>query len=565
MATPATAVRDDEAWLPPPGLRPRRLYRLPELGRYPPVLNVTEELLDRHVGSGRGERAAIVCGDLTLSYREVLEAASRLAGALRRLGVGAGDPVVIHSLNEPQAVIANFAVLRLGGIVVPTSPMLPPAALAHVVNDSGARVIVACAALTGTVAAALPDCPDVAQVVVFGSPEAARARGFAAAEELAAAAEPELAPVRRPRTAVAVVFYSSGILEPSVGMAHLAEELLIIPDVYGRHGWGVRPDDVVAGAGPLAFAGGYSSSATIPFRYGATSVAVPLDRSTPDGMLDLVRRHRVTLLSALPTGFHQMLLASGPSARDDLASLRVVAGGGEPLAPETAAGWRERLGHEIYEGFGTNGMFHVFITSAVARRVKPGAIGVALPGYEVRAVADGGAPAAPGELGRLWARGPVGTTFWGPPHQAEALAARQRAIVDGDWVLIGDHVTIDEEGFVTFVAREEDLIRRRGRAFGPRAIEAAAGRHPAVADVGAIGVPGPDGEGAARLYAVLAAGEQPVPGLRHDLVRRCREGAGDPELPVEIEFVTSLPRAPHGALLRRALWERWLRQNKEDI
>src|SRR5262249_5125195 len=159
----------------------------------------------------------------------------------------------------------------------------------------------------------------------------------------------ELAPVRRPRSAVAVVFYSSGILEPAYAMAHLAEELLVIPDVFGQQGWRVRPDDVIASAGPLAFAGGYSSATTIPFRHGATSVAVPLDRSTPAALLALVREHRVTLLSALPTSYQQMLDAAGDHGREDLRSLRVVAGGGEPLAAGTAVGWRERLGHEIYE------------------------------------------------------------------------------------------------------------------------------------------------------------------------------------------------------------------------
>jgi 2-aminobenzoate-CoA ligase len=561
MATPATEVRDHEAWLPPPELRPQRLYRLPALQRYPAELNVTEELLDRHVRDGRGEHPAIVCGDLTLTYRELLGAAASLGNALRRLGVREGEPVLIHSLNEPQALVANFAVLRLGGIVVPTSPMLSPAALAHIANDAGARVVVVSAALADVVTAALRDCRSVEHVVVFGAaPEVVRERGYMASEELAAAEPAELVPVRRARSAVAVLFYSSGITEPAYAMAHLAEELLVIPDVYGRHGWGVQPDDIVAGAGPIAFAGGYSSAATIPFRYGATSVAIPLDRSTPEGMFELVRRHRVTLLSALPTGYRLMLEAAGDRARDDLASLRVVAGGGESLPPDTYAGWKEHLGHEIYEGFGTNGMFHVFITSAVARRVKPGAIGVALPGYDARALTDEGTVAKPGQLGRLWARGPVGTLFWGPPERAEAIAERQRATVRDGWVLVGDHVTIDEEGFVTFVAREEDLIRRGGRAFGPGQVEAALSSHPAVAEAGVLGVRDAGGGQAVRAYVVLAGGRPPDPGLRQDLVDRCRGSLGEAEAPAEIAFVPSLPRAPHGALLRRVLWERWFRQ-----
>src|SRR6266550_2985663 len=371
MTTAASGIQELADWLPPRELWPERVYRLPEFAAYPDPLNSTEELLDRQVAGGRGDHPAILCDDDVITYEELRRRANRLGNALRRLGVGEGDRVMLLSLNEPPALVANFAALKLGAVVVPTTPLLPPDRLAHIAADCAAEVLVVSSVLVPTVLAALPGCPALRHVVVFGEEGTPAPAGpaFHRLEELVDGEPTELDPVRRSRTAVSVLLYSSGLTRPARATAHFVEEALIIPDTFGRYGWRVRPDDVIGPAGPMSFAGGYSSFATIPYRFGATVATVPLGRSTPADIFALIKRHRITLMTGMSTGYSHML-AVADADPEDLRTLRMATCGGEPLPPATLRGWRERFGHEICEGFGTNGMMYVFISNAVAPRVK---------------------------------------------------------------------------------------------------------------------------------------------------------------------------------------------------
>jgi 2-aminobenzoate-CoA ligase len=239
----------------------------------------------------------------------------------------------------------------------------------------------------------------------------------------------------------------------------------------------------------------------------------------------------------------------------DLGSVRICTGGGESLGAETYQRWKAMFGHEIYEGLGTTEMMYVFVSSAVTRRVKPGAIGPAVPGYELRVVSEDGKPARPGEVGLLIARGPTGTVYWRDPD-------KQRSAVRDGWCRAGDFVTLDEDGYVWFMAREDDLIKSSGYRIGPEEVEDALARHPAVADVGVIGVPDTVRGQNTRAYVVLAPGRAPSEALKTELVEFCRDKIAVYKLPREVEWATQLPRAPGpagpgtGKLLRRVLRDR---------
>lgn len=547
-----------QSWLPDPAFWPERAYDLPELTKYPDSLNSTEELIDRNVEAGRGSHPAILSGDIVLTYGALRTAVNQFGNALRRLSVTEGDRVLLRSLNEPECLIANFAALKIGAIVVPTSPLLSAEQFRHLAADSAAVVTVVSYPLVGAVLSARPECPSLRHVIVTGVPtDATVPSGCLSYRELADGEPTDLAPVRRPRTAVAFLLYSSGITGPARATAHFMEEALIIPDVFGKYGWRVRPDDVIGTTGPISFAGGYSTALTIPYRFGATAAVIPLgSATTPAVMFDVVRRYGISLMAGMPTGFRKMLEV--PDANPaDLRSLRVVAGGGEPLAARTFREWKARFGHEIYEGFGTNGMTYVFISNVVHRKVKPDSMGTALPGYEVKALTASGAPAAAGEIGQLYARGPVGTIYWGPPSEAASLARLQRDTVRDGWVKIGDYVTIDDGGYVTFVSREEDLIISGEHRFGPDAVEKVLCADPAVADAGVIGC-GPPGQQYATAYVIPHEDYSPGPDLALDILDRCRARLADEEVPGEIVFVRALPSTPYGTRLRRVQWAEWL-------
>jgi 2-aminobenzoate-CoA ligase len=540
-------------FLPPRELWPERLYTLPEHARYPQRLNSTEELLDRHVEAGHGDRPAILYEDQRLTYRQLLAAVNRLASGLRGLGIEADDRVLLRAPSIPPALVANFAVIRLGGVIVPISPLFSRTEIAHVAENTEAVALIVAAPLLEEVEKARADLRRIRHVIVIGGdPADVKARGYLPYAEVAASGVERCEPVRRDRHDVSVLLYTSGTTGLPKGTVHLMEEALTVPDGFGRHGWRVEPDDVVGGPAPLSLAAGYSTQAVIPFRFGAAASLLP--RFTPEAMFEQIQKHRITVVSILPTAYRKMMQVPDAPRRYDLGSVRICTGGGESLGAETYQRWREMFGLEIFEGLGTTEMMYVFVSSAVTRRVKPGAIGPAVPGYELRVLAEDGAPAGPGEAGVLVARGPTGTLYWRD-------ADRQRAAVRDGWCRVGDFVTLDEDGYVWFMAREDDLIKSSGYRIGPEEVEEALAKHPAVADVGVIGVPDPVRGQNTRAYVALRPGSAPSDALRRELLEFCRDRIAVYKLPREVEFVPQLPRAPGpagpgtGKLLRRVLRE----------
>ena len=539
-------------YLPPKELQPDRVYTLPEFSTYPDPLNSTEELLDKQVEAGRGDHPAVLFEDRTLTYHQLLGAANKVGNALRRLGVEEADRVLLRAPNVPTALVVNFGTLKIGAVIVPVSALLSPAELAHIANNAEAKVIVVSAALVEAVVKAMPTCKTVRHVIVFGGkPDEVKAQGFLVYEELVANESAELKPVRRPRTAVSVLLYTSGTTGPPKGTAHYMDEALIVPDTFGKHGWRVQPDDIISGPAPISLAAGYSTVGTIPFRFGATASLIP--RFTPEAMFETIAKHKVTVLSCLPTAYRKMLEVPDAETKYDLSSLRVLTGGGESLTAKTYQDWKARFNQEIFEGLGTTELMYVFVSSAVTRKVKPGAIGVAVPGYEIQVITEEGKLAKPGEMGKLYARGPTGTLYWRPNEDGGSLLQRQKSLIREGWVLVGDFVTADEEGYITFVAREEDLIKSSGYRIGPEEVEDALVKHPAVADAGVIGVPDPVREQSTKAFVILKPGQTPGEQLKQQIIDSCRDHIAVYKLPREIEFVSELPRTPQGKLLRRVL------------
>jgi 2-aminobenzoate-CoA ligase len=541
------------SFLPPRALWPERIYTLPEHAGYPVRLNSSEELIDRHVEAGHGDRVAILYEDQRITYRQLQGSVGRLGSALRTLGIGEEDRVLLRVPSIPPALVANFAVIRIGGVIVPTSPLFSRTELVHVAENTEAVALIVAAPLLEEVERARADLGRIRHVIVIGGDAAdVKSKGYVPYGELLASGAEACAPVRRDRLAVSVLLYTSGTTGLPKGTVHLMEEALTVPDGFGKHGWRVEPGDVIGGPAPLSLAAGYSTQAVIPFRFGAAASLLP--RFTPEGMFEQIQKHRITVVSILPTAYRRMMQVPDAARRYDLASVRICTGGGESLGAETYRAWREMFGLEIYEGLGTTEMMYVFASSAVARRVKPGAIGPAVPGYELRVLGEDGEPVGPGQAGLLVARGPTGALYWRDPDI-------QRATVRDGWSRAGDFVTLDEDGYVWFLSREDDLIKSSGYRIGPEEVEEALAKHPAVADVGVIGVADPVRGQTTRAYVTLQAGQTPSEALRGELIEFCRDKIAVYKLPREVAFVPQLPRAPGpagpgtGKLLRRVLRE----------
>jgi 2-aminobenzoate-CoA ligase len=542
------------AYLPPRELWPERVYTLPEHRSYPQRLNSTEELVDRHVADGRGDRVAILYEDQKVTYRQLQGSIDRLGSALRGLGIDEEDRVLLRSPSIPPALVANFAVIKIGAVSVPTSPLYSRAEVAHVAENTEAVALIVAAPLLAEVEQAKAELRRIKHVIVIGGDAAEiKSKGYIPYGELIAKGSEPCEPARRDRGAISVLLYTSGTTGLPKGTAHFMEEALTVPDGFAKYGWRVEADDVIGGPAPLSLAAGYSTQAVIPFRFGAAASLLP--RFTPEGMFEQIQKHRITVVSILPTAYRKMMQVPNAPRTYDLASVRVCTGGGESLGAETYQRWKEMFGLEVYEGLGTTEMMYVFVSSAVTRRVKPGAIGPAVPGYDVKVVTEDGGAAKAGEVGLLIARGPTGTLYWRDPE-------KQRTAVRNGWCRAGDFVTMDEDGYVWFMSREDDLIKSSGYRIGPEEIEDALARHPSVVDVGVIGVPDAVRGQNTRAYVVLKAGVQPSEALKGELIEFCRDKIAVYKLPREVEWTAQLPRAPGpagpgtGKLLRRVLREK---------
>jgi 2-aminobenzoate-CoA ligase len=537
-------------YLPPEEFQPQRIYKLKEFESYPDPMNSTEELLDKQVASGKGDNRAVLIADKVLTYKQVLGASNKIGNALRKLGVEETDRVMLRSPNVPPALFTNFGALKIGAVIVPTSPMLSPNEIAHIANNAEAKVLVVAAAFLEGVLKARANLKTVKHIIVFGGQaEELKTQGLLPYEQLVENEPPTLAPVRRPRRAVSVLLYTSGTTGMPKGTAHYMEEALIVPDTFGKYGWRVQADDIICGPAPISLAAGYSTVATIPFRFGAAISLIP--KFTPEGMFEQIQSHKVTILSALPTAYRKMLEVPDAEKKYDLSSLRVLTGGGESLTAKTYFDWKAKFSQEIYEGLGTTEMMYVFVSSVANRKVKPGAIGTAIPGYEIQVITEEGKVAKPGELGRLYARGPTGTLYWRPLE--DGLLEKQKSLIREGWVLVGDFCTVDEDGYLSFVSRQEDLIKSSGYRIGPEEIEDALIKHPAVADAGVIGIPDPVRGQNVKAFVILKPGQTASEELKQQILDSCREHIAIYKLPRAIEFVTELPRTLQGKLLRRVL------------
>jgi 2-aminobenzoate-CoA ligase len=403
--------------------------------------------------------------------------------------------------------------------------------------------IIVSAALLGEVEAARENLQTVKHIIVVGGDAAeVKAKGFLAYGELLQSGNPTIDPVLRNREDVGLLLYTSGTTGRPKGTVHFVEELLIVPDGFGKYGWRVTENDVIGGSAPLAFGAGYSSYATIPFRFGAAASLIA--KFDPEKMFDTIQKHKVSILTLAPTAYRKMLQVPDAKSKFDLSSLRVCTGGGESLTAPTYHAWKEKFGLEIFEGLGTTEMMYVFASNVVSRKAKAGSFGQAVPGYELKVIDEENKEAKAGTIGHFVACGPTGTIYWRDPDK------QRHAITPEGWNRAGDFVSVDEDGYFWFVSREDDIIKSSGYRIGPEEIEVTLATHPAVADVGVIGVPDEVRGQIAKAFVVLKPGQTLSP---DDLLAFCKGKIATYKLPREIVIVNELPRTPTGKLLRRVL------------
>lgn len=510
---------------------------------FPNHFNVVEPLVDSHLTQGRGNKAAILCGDETVTYRDLLERVNRVGNALRNLGVRMEDRVAILMPDSPGCVYAFFGAMKIGAVSIPMNTNLLPKDYEYLLNDSRARLLIIHSSLLGKVAEIRARLRCLKHIVVADD----LATGTLGLEQLMAAASSELERADTSKDDAAFWLYSSGTTGFPKGAIHLHHDMIVEADLYAKETIGLVESDVSFSIAKLFFAYGLGNGLYFPLRVGGTTVLLP-ERPLPDTVFGVIERYQPTVFYGVPTFYASLLNAAERSGRTSLGRVRMCVSAGEPLPKPIYERWLKRFGVEILDGIGSTEILHIFISNAPGR-VKPGSTGEVVPGYEARIVGENGKDLPVGETGTLLIKGDsIAAGYWNK-HEAT------KKTFLGEWINTHDKFRADEDGYYWYAGRTDDMMKVSGLAVWPADVEAILLEHPAVLESGVAGVPDANGLIKPWAYVVLKEGHEPSDELARELQAFVKTRAQPHKYPRTVKFVEDLPKTATGKIQRYKLRE----------
>jgi 2-aminobenzoate-CoA ligase len=527
-----TFARDN---LPPYEQWPELLLDWPTL-RYPRRMNCAAELLDRNVHEGRGDRPAIHALRLdgkpaTATYAQVLARANQIARVLRDdLKLVPGTRVLLRGPNNPMMAACWFAVMKAGCIAVATMPLLRARELQPIIERAHIGVALCDVRLRDEMEIARGLCPDLGQVLYFND-------GTPGSLDAACEGKPvDFVNVDTAADDVALIAFTSGTTGQPKGTMHFHRDVMTMCDMFPRSCLKPTEDDIFCGTPPLAFTFGLGGMLCFPFRFGASTVLS--ERLTPELLLETIEQFRATIVFTAPT-FYRMMAPL--AAKHDLSSLRKGVSAGEALPDATRQLFKEATGIELFDGLGSTEMIHIFVSHTL-ESVRRGATGHAIPGYQAAVLDEAGQPCPPGVVGRLAVKGPTGCRYLADPRQAD--------YVQNGWNMTGDAYRMDEDGYLYYEARTDDMIISAGYNIGGPEVEVALMTHPAVADCGVVGKPDIERGQIVKAYVVLKPGHAGDAALVRSLQDHVKATVAPYKYPREVEFLDALPRTETGKVQR---------------
>ncbi len=509
--------------LPPPAAQPEFLFTLPEL-HYPERLNAAVELIDKQ----NPDAIAVLNDAGAWTYGEMKDLSDRIARRLvEQEGLVPGNRVFLRGPNNAMLFAAWLGVLKAGGIVVTTMPMLRPGEIATILERARISHAIVDARFRGDFDAA----GGVGSIIAYDGDE-----GFDGLAEIA----PGFPPVETGRDDVALIAFTSGTTGDPKGCVHYHRDILAPADAFARHLLKPQPGQRWACSAPIAFTFGLGMLLIFPWRFGGT--AVTIETPGPGPLLDAITRHKVTNLATAPTAYKAILsMLNG----HDISTLATCVSAGEHLPAATWEAWQAATGISIVDGIGATEMMHIFI-SAAGDDIRPGATGKAVPGYVATVLGEANRPMDEG-VGRLAVKGPTGCRYLDDPRQAAY-------VVDG-WNVTGDTYRKDADGYFWYLARSDDMIISSGYNIAAPEVENALYAHEAVQECAVIGAPCEERGQKVKAFVVLAPGWAPDAGTVTALQDHVKAAIAPYKYPREMVFVETLPKTATGKLQRFALRE----------
>ncbi|MHC4800003.1 MAG: benzoate-CoA ligase family protein, partial [Planctomycetota bacterium] len=457
----------------------------------PERLNTAAVFVDRHLQQGRADKAAILCNDETITYRDLYEGVNRVGNALLGLGIRMEERVAIIMPDCPECVYAFFGAIKIGAVAIPMNTLLMPADYEYLLNDSRAQVLVIHSSLLDRIEPIRSKLRYVKHVVIAGD----AVEPDLSLKELMDSASVELEPADTSKDDSAFWLYSSGTTGFPKGTIHLQHDMIVEADLYAQRSIGLVESDVSFSVAKLFFAYGLGNGLYFSLWVGGTTVLLP-DRPVPQKVYEVIDRYQPTVFYSVPTSYAALLHLAEKEGRKSLGKVRMCVSAGEPLPKPLYEKWHERYGVEILDGIGSTEILHIFISNCPGK-VKPGSTGQIVPGYEAKIIDDDGRELGVGEVGTLLIKGDsIANGYWNKHEQTKDTFR-------GEWINTHDKFSVDEDGYYWYAGRTDDMMKVSGLAVWPADVESILASHPAVLESGVVGVPDKEGLIKPRAYVVL--------------------------------------------------------------
>ncbi|HHL21559.1 MAG TPA: AMP-dependent synthetase [Aliiroseovarius sp.] len=511
----------------------------------PENFNISERCCDSWAKDDP-ERVAVthVAADGTArdwTYGDFKAASDRLATSFQAQGVRKGDRIAVLLGQGPEVLISHFAAYKIGAVLLPLFTLFGPDALQYRLRDSGALVVVTDPANFDKVASIQAELPGLKAVYVTGDGAAKTLNFWAEIDNSSLLA----APVKGGADDPALLVYTSGTTGPPKGVLHAHRVLMgHLPSMELHHEFMPQAGDKGWTPADWAWVGGLLDLALPCLYYGIPLVSHRMRKFDPDAAYALIAKHKIRNLFLPPTALKLMRQADVPEGVD----IRTIGSGGESLGAELLEWANTTLKASVNELYGQTECNLVLSSCQGSMQVRPGSMGLPVPGHDVAVIDSEGNEVAAGEIGEIAVRRPDPVMFL----EYWQLTEKTKEKFVGDWLKTGDLAVRDADGYFTFVSRDDDVITSSGYRIGPSEIEHCLMGHADVVMAAVIGVPDPVRTEIVKAFVVLRDGVSQT-GMEKALTQLVRDRISPHLAPREVVFVKDLPMTATGKIMRRDL------------
>ena len=511
--------------LPSPDLQPDYVFTdLPQFNRSE-MLNCVDKLLDNHIKEGRGNNPCLRTFETTWTYNDLYEKANQIAHVLiDDLGLVSGNRVLIRSANNPMMVACWFAVLKAGGIVVATMPLLRSKELTTIID---------CAEISH----ALCDTTLQDEMNLVKSEFLQRTSLYNELETSMLSKSKTFTNYHSKSDSIALIGFTSGTTGLPKMTSHYHKDILNICEAFPPYSLQPTQKDIFTGSPPLGFTFGLGGLVLFPMYFGASTFLI--EKPSPEMLLQAIQEHKITVCFTAPTAWR---VITSKVNDFDISSLRKCVSAGETLPLKVWQDWYDATGLKIIDGIGATEMLHIFISSN-DENMKPGATGVAITGYEAKIIDSKGNEVAKNESGRLVVRGITGCKYLN-------RIDKQKEYVENGWNITGDVFRQDEDGYFWFVARGDDMIISSGYNIAAIEVESVLLTHEDILECAVVGLPDEERGMLICAYVVLKDYNEASNLLAKEIQEWFKEVAAPYKYPRLLYFVEELPKTETGKVQR---------------